>query len=253
MWASRGDDPMFKRLVLTAACILGWCVTASAYEMTPILAKLSPAGTGASRTFTIRNPSARPVAIEIAVVSRRHDLDGTERRQPDEDNFIVTPPQLVVGAGQMQNIRVQYIGPSDVDHEAAYRLLANQLPIDFEDESASKVMVNYNYEIALYVTPQGALPEARLVSVEAVNDPQLGPVVAATVENVGNARAILGKPKLTLRQEGKVVALAEADLGDMPNAVILAGEKRRFLFKRPDSLGAGALSGEFSTDYVVIQ
>ena len=57
-------------------------------------------------------------------------LDGIETNQDANDDFIVYPPQLIVPPGTQQVIRVTWIGEPEPPIELAYRLIAEQLPIN---------------------------------------------------------------------------------------------------------------------------
>lgn len=210
---------MFARLVIALFMALSAATPAGAYKFTPIHAQLTPSGPGASTSFTASNPHSVPVAIELEVVERRLDATGAEHRQPEPDDFLVVPPQLVLMPKQSQTVRVQWLGPPQLEREQAYRLLAKQVPVSLEEESeGAQIDVNYNYEITLYVTPPGGRPDVQVEAVEAITGAE-GRQLRLTLRNHGRQRGILERPVLELKRPGGEPVLIEG-----PEAAPLAGQ-----------------------------
>ena len=233
---------------------LGHDAEAQTYQFSPIFAQVGTSGPTASTTFVAKNVSTEMVALEVKLVKRSHSLDGVENRVSDDTDFIISPPQMVLKPGQSQSVRVQYVGDPKVDVEQAYRILVNQVSIDFEQKSSgAKVLVNYNYEVAFYVTPAKAKPEISLVSVEKMAGENGRPMLGVTLESKGNTRAILSGPQLSVTSKGKSVALSGDAVKDLEGAVIMAKSKRRIALPWPAGLPDDALSGQLKTDFIKFQ
>ena len=111
---------------------------ASAFRFIPFIAEFEPSGSGANRTYTVENTSDNRIAVEISVYKRGMNLDGTDRLQDADDDFIVYPTQVVLEPNRKQAIRVQFIGEPAPDRELAYRIVAEQLPVELDIEPASR-------------------------------------------------------------------------------------------------------------------
>ena len=180
-------------------------LSAHAYEIAPIVQEFAPSGAGAVRSFTVRNTQSEPVALQIEMFRRGVDENGVETREPENEDFIVSPPQLVVAPGASQVVRVHWIGDPKPDHELSYRMVVSQIPIRYQKETTSEinasVQLGYTYEVAVYITPPRAKPLAEIISVEPALDAAGAQVMRVRVKSAGDTRAILIDPILTVTPE----------------------------------------------------
>ncbi|NQV81692.1 MAG: hypothetical protein HQ495_14135 [Alphaproteobacteria bacterium] len=93
-------------------------------------------------------------------------------------------------------------------------------------------------------------PNIVLDSVAMVSGPGGVKQMEVVLHNQGTAHAVLQKPKLSLKAGQTTAEVSGNDLGDILNANILAGNKRRFRLSWPAALGAGTLSGTLEAGYV---
>ncbi|WP_339680914.1 fimbria/pilus periplasmic chaperone [uncultured Hyphomonas sp.] len=246
---------LFRALfILLAGMLASVSPAAWAYEFAPIVAQFTPSGAGASRTFVIKNTHAEPIAIQIEVFQRSADNQGNEIRQPEFDNFIVTPPQLVLAPGQSQSIRAQWIGDPDPDIELAYRLVVEQLPIPYAHEDAGDkrlmdVSVGFRYEAALYVLPKEGSPNAELVASELARTDADEPQLRLTVRNTGKRRAILQNTVLTVRAGDRAIDLSGEAVSKLDNRNIIAGTQAVVDLPWPDGIPVGPVSVTMTADY----
>ncbi|WP_084397939.1 fimbrial biogenesis chaperone [Henriciella aquimarina] len=241
--------------------ILAFCLTASvssrawAYEFSPIIAQFSPTGSGAAKTFVVKNTHEEPIALQIEVYRRSADEMGNETREPEFDDFIVTPPQLVLAPGQSQSIRAQWIGDPNPDTELAYRLVVEQLPIPYKSEGeangvAVDVKLGFRYEAALYVVPaQGGEPEARIDHGEIVKSDDGDTFLRLTVKNEGKRRAILQHPVVTVQAGGEILELSGEAIEPLNNRNIIAGTQAVVDVPVAETLAPGPVSASLKTDY----
>jgi fimbrial chaperone protein len=246
----------FRSLFVLAACVIAlFPAPAAAYEFAPIVAQFSPTGSGAAKTFVVRNTHKEPIALQIEVYRRSADEAGTEIRELEYDDFIVTPPQMVLAPGQSQSIRVQWIGDSNPDTELAYRLVVEQLPIPYKgdgntpDGVAVDVKLGFRYEAALYVVPATGAPDARISHGEIVKSENGENLLRLTVENVGQRRAILQHPVVTVQTGGQTIELSEEALEALNNRNIIAGTQAVVDVPVADTLAVGPVSASLKTDY----
>ncbi|NKI33933.1 molecular chaperone [Wenzhouxiangella sp. XN79A] len=195
----------------------------AAFNFTPIDATLRPAGSGATQTFSVDNPSPSPVAVEITMHTREMTPDGEDILAPADDLFTVYPSQLILQPNGRQSVRVQWNGPAELDRERAFRLIAEELPIDLgddEDQGAGLDLL-VRYVASVYVQPQGA--SARLSIEPDVGDDG----VVLVVRNAGTMRAVLRDEDYALYADGRIVELDAAQLDGLAAVNVLAGHTRR--------------------------
>lgn len=228
----------------------------SAYEVNPMVIELRPSGQGSSASGVITNSHDVPIAIEIQIFSRTQNPDGSDDLVPENEDIIVTPPQVVIQPGESQTFRVSWVGEQTPDRERAYRLVTNQLPIRFRQEKrenyVAEVTMRYRYEVALYVQPQGTTPRAQLRSARVFDDAEHGRVLEVTITSDGTRRAILENPQLQLASGGASFSVDTAELAPLVGLNVLPGSTRIVRMPAPAGLPLGDLTGELKTSYLVI-
>ncbi len=230
---------------------------AEAFRFIPFTAEFDPSGPGANQTFRVENNSAEQIAVEVSVFRRLMNLDGSDELTGAEDDFVVFPTQIVLEPEQSQIVRVQWIGDPELTEELAYRIIAEQLPVDLEpsEGSGGSVRILVRYMGSIYVRPANARADVVLqetAAQESSGDRQL----SVTLHNRGQAHAILRNLSLSLEGEANgdsaaALALRPEQLDGMNGENILAGHKRRFLLPWPQELPFGPVQATFEFDGAV--
>lgn len=252
---------LMRHLAATSSLLASaFASSAYAFEFSPIVAQFAPKGAGATRSFLITNSNPQPAAIQLEVFKRTMSPSGEEIRTPETEDFIVTPPQMVVAPGASQNVRVQWIGEGDPKQELSYRLIVNQLPIPYKtaaisDRRQAQVQLGYRYEAAVYITPAKATPDARLVAAEPATDKDGAKTLAFTLESAGTTRALLAKSELKVRPKGggAWTSLDADALKPVTNVNLIAGSRVRYEIAWPAQVAYGPIDAEFSTEYVNVK
>jgi len=165
--------------------------SASAFNFEPLTAVLDSSGNGSVRSFRLTNDGRERVAVRVSVVSRSHAEDGTETNGPvKEDSFVVYPARFVLEPGTTRMLKVQWKGGDIGEKESAYRIIAEQVPVEFQKHEGSGITLLFKYVGSLYVKP----PNARNADVR---------VVSARGGEVEGKRGIF----LRLRNDGGVHAV----------------------------------------------
>ena len=224
------------------ALISAW-PAAAGFKLVPIEANFRPSGAEAVQSFRVENPDAETVAIQISIAQRTMDAGGADQLVPDEASFVVVPQQILLKPQQVQSIRVQYVGSSELRSEMAYRLVAEQIPLDAQtQEAGGKLRLLVRYVASLYVAPTGARSDLAVETVQPATAADGSPRLAVTVINRGNAHQILVEPTLLLR--GAVGAPIETRPPELSSQNFLAGSRRQFLIAVPAGLGEGPFAAE---------
>lgn len=225
---------------------------AYALRFSPFRAKFEPSGAGANQLFTVENNTGAPAALQIRIVTREMDVDGGERNTDAETDFTIYPAQMVLEPHAKRSVRVQWMGDPGLKEEKAYRIIAEQLPVNLDKEkpktSAVKFLVTYRG--ALFVTPPGLAQDVTLDFVGTTQDATGRKMLEIVLHNRGSQHALLRNLKLDIRDDkGNSVSLAGEDqLKGITGEGILAKHRRRFMIPRPEGLAGKVKQFDFTFD-----
>lgn len=245
--------------ILGASLLLGVSAPAFSYDLKPIIIQLSPSGAGSSSTVIVTNSHDVPIAIEARAYRRAQNPDGTEERVPEDEDIIITPPQMVIAPGSSQAIRVRWVGNAKPDRELSFRLVTEQLPIDLATESneevSAKLSFAYRYEAALYIVPPESKPIARITRAVHVQDEMGSKWLELDIASEGTRRAILDKPSVLLRSpDGSASLTLEGEaVKALAGLNILVGGHRTVRVPWPNGFQFGPIEAELQTQYTVFQ
>ncbi len=219
---------------------------AHAIQFSPIEMSFTPTGRESVRTFRLENDTYDPIAVEISVFGRSITIDGDDELVSADDEFVVVPEQVILGAGEVQWIRVQWIGNPAPEKERAFRLIAEQLPIDIGDQpevQGGVIRLLVRYLASVYVVPKGAKAEISVISAEQTKGPDQAPGLLVQLRNTGRAHKVLSTIRLVIKsQESSEVAsvlLSAERLMELGGRNILAGATRQFTLAWPAELPVG--------------
>jgi fimbrial chaperone protein len=230
--------------------LLIWVHPVFAVRMVPIVAEVTTSGEPAEQSFRVDNPSGSPAAVEITVLKRSTTLDGEEVRESAVDEFVVFPEQMVLMPGESQLIRIQWLGQEQLTQELAYRVIAEELPVDFAGEqkqvvgTGPTVHLLMRYEGMLYIQPPLTRAHVELASSRVV-DHEGEKHLELVLVNSGNMHVVIDEPRVSIARQDGAVDLQETEVHQKLKVNMLAGEKRRFLLRWPDGLDADELDVQF--------
>ena len=249
---------MFRWLRTIAALSL-LCLTpgvANSYELEPIVVQLTPSGAGAAQSLTITNTHDVPIAIEVKAYRRTQKPDGSEDREIEDNDILITPPQMVIAPGASQSFKVRWIGAPDVTQEQSYRIVTEQLPINLSQarrgDFSAKVSMRYRYEAALYIVPSKASASYRVLSA-APKEEGGNRWLELDIASEGNARAILQEPTLALSAGGTTVSLQGDTVKTLDGLNILAGNHRIVRLPWPSELPFGPVEAKLDARLLRLQ
>jgi len=219
-----------------------------AFRFSPITQDFQTEGPGASRLFRVANTTSSQIAVRISVRPRSIERDGREIQGEPTDEFLIFPARLLLDPGDQRSVRVVWNGTASPDRELAYRIIAEQLPVNLEGDQpvdGGAIVLTYRYEGSLYVVPQGARPQ---VAVTAVDRVQLEgrDLLRVTVENSGTRHTLLRQAVLDLSETPSgdpIRSLGPEDLTGLTGENMLSASVRHFYVPLPDGLPDGRLYG----------
>ncbi len=239
-------------LLLMAALLALGVDDAGAFRFSPFRARFEPSGPEANQLFQVENNTAAPASVQVRIADRRIDVDGGETMRDNEKDFAIYPAQMILPPQSTRSVRVQWIGDPNLKEERAYRIIAEQLPVNLSKEKpkSSSVKILVSYHGALFVTPPGLSQNVTIDFFGVTQEPEQRRMLEFVLHNRGTQHALLRDLRLSIKDDrGDVVALAdETALKGMIGETILARQRRRFLLRWPRNLHGTPKQVEFTFD-----
>ena len=218
-----------KRLIF--AFTIFFSLNAFAFKFSPMSASLDFKGPGSNTLFYVENDSNSPIAIQMSFAKREMNEMGEESNSAIGNELTLYPSQLILQANEKRSIKVSWSGKETADKELAYRLIAEQLPIDLQAEKKKKsnIKILLRYVAALYVSDEKFSSQLTFKEIITKNNDLI-----FVVENSGNKHQILGNLELAFVDKAKKseVVLKGEELKGMIGENVLAHSKRQFKFAR---------------------
>jgi fimbrial chaperone protein len=232
-------------LFFLVAVVMG----AAAFSFSPMTVSIESSGPTAVMTYKVTNDSDQQTAVAIKVTTRTIDETGKETNSPTDKEFLVFPARVVLKPRSSQNVKVQYRGNPAITSEIAYRVFAEQLPVDFSKSSSSGVSILLTYVAALYVTPKNAA--AKLVVDKAVGSQKDGRQgIEITLKNDGTKHALISNPVIKINQAAGLSVLEF--IGEPASAIdgqnILAKSTRTFFVPWDSAISGVTYEGAFDAE-----
>lgn len=212
--------------------------SSQAFTLIPISATLTPGGYGAATSFHVENETSNRVAFQITMITREMNEQGDETYQSASNLFTVFPPQGVVPPGKLQNIRVVWKGPRELTNELAFRIVAEELPVNFEPETReSHIKLLVRYLGTVYIRPKSAKSDLKVIGlVKSAGNSADTNLYEITLANNGTAHQGLKNCVLTVTgSKGESIIMKADQLDKLEGQNILAHHRRRFLVTLPAS------------------
>lgn len=215
---------------------------AHAFRVSPMVYDLSPSGAQASKTIRVQNTSEEKLPIEIYAEKRIIHEDGSESREPADDDFLIFPPQAILEPNGVQAIRVQYIGDPAIESSKGYVVTVAQIPVDLNNLESSGVQFTFQFGTSVNIIPQGAKAKISVLSTTAKEGQ-----IAINVKNIGKSytRLSIGQWILS-NNEGKKVTIEGNELKEaIPQPLIQPNTTRNITLPLPDGWEKSDIKAEF--------
>lgn len=206
-----------------------------AFKFSPMSATLGVKSKDNSSLFYLENDSDQPIAIQVSVTKRDMDINGNETNGAIGNELTLFPSQLIIPPNEKRSVKVSWTGKETLEKELAYRLIAEQLPIDLEKGKNKKasIKVLLRYMAALYVSTGEFESDVKLTALKKTDSK-----VIFEFENSGKKHQVLANLhlKLTDEKKKKDISLSPEDLKGMTGENILAQSKRVFILQKEGKL-----------------
>jgi fimbrial chaperone protein len=211
------------------------------FSLSPMSQSLDPEAKIKQSQIFLENSSDKSMAVEISAKQRIQKEDGQEE-MPDADDLQVFPPQLIIPAQEKRAVRIQW-RPSQIESEKAYRIIAEQLPLEVEKNQQKKTGIKMllKYIAAFYVTPSKARPKIEVLSIDIADQ------IVVKIKNTGSKHQLLNNARLRLENTKEKIILEGESLKGLTGENILAQSQRVFKIPRPKNV-TNDMKGSLSFD-----
>lgn len=198
-----------------------------------MVVELEPNAPKNSHSFRVENNGQERIAVQLKMASRTSDENGKESRV-DTTDFSIYPEQISLSPNDMRTIRITYTGSKDVNTEKAYRLIAAQLPVQFQKQTKpTQLNFLFQYIASVYVTPKGAVPQIQINKIKALSKNK----IEFYIENIGTAHRLLKGVEIQLfANSEKPIALDSEFFKAITNENILANSSRKFVVATKENI-----------------
>ena len=199
-----------------------------AFKFSPMSTSIETKSGNNSTLFYLENDSDQAIAVTVSVLTREMNSEGIESNNKIDGEMSVYPTQLIIPANEKRSSKVTWTGKQIPAKELAYRLVAEQLPIDLETGVKKKaaIKVLLRYVAALYVMPESYKSEVSLKKLIVTKKE-----ISFQMKNAGKKHQVLSG--LVLKILGKKdLELSGEELKGMTGENILAESERVFTFPK---------------------
>lgn len=228
--------------MLAAALFAAAFTSAGAFGFEPITCDFDPSGPGSTQTFYLDNDGSEPIAVRVRILTRAMDERGQEANAPADDQFVVYPSRTVLKPNSSQVVRVKWKGDAAPAAELCYRILVEQLPVEFEvaERTGGVIRILFRYLGALYVVPPGAKPDVELERVTPSTDSAGRSGLELVFTNRGTAHVILNGLQIEVARGAGAsaprVVMKGTELAGIAEENLLPGARRRFFLRLPEDI-----------------
>lgn len=241
--------------VICLLCFIMLSFSAHSTNIQPTFLDMTAVGRQSSAFLRIANSAARPVPVEIVVSHLELGPNGEQHIEPggDED-FLIFPPQALVGPNATQVFRIQWLGEPDIAESRSYIFSVNQLPVQLP-EGITGIQLLYSFSVLVTVAPGDGSPDLELADASLVRDDDGDLRPKISLVNHSNVHGYLSRSQLSLvarSQDGSTVwseTLTPEQIGTRVGLGLMQpGALRHFTL--PFSIGPEASTLEVDFRYV---
>ena len=240
---------MKTKKIIFLLCFMTCCYSnIFSLQLIPMKFSLTPSGRDSNVSVTVKNQNDEVEAVQLFITTRNVDINGNENNEEEEDNFLIYPPQIILAPHTQKTVRISWIGDLNLEEELSFRLIAEQLPINLEENNsengdennpALELKLLFRYEAAFYVTPKNSLANVVIDSVEEITSEDGNRFAAITFFNNGNRHKYLLDMHLTINALDdedviETITLTPDDIQKLGTWNVLANSKRRFMIPLPE-------------------
>jgi fimbrial chaperone protein len=232
-------NQILKKTLLVCALVLATNASAN-FEFSPITISLTTTGKTNHAIAQVVNRQAVAIPIVIHVTERKL-LENGEEERPDTAELAVYPSQFMLEPNETKSIKISWQGEESVPNEKSYRIIVEEVPVEFSAKSANKgaVRILINYVGSIYVNSSKTEGNLVLEKIEPAEDKKF---LNFLFNNKGNGHAILKAPSIDLTAKAannlpeKKIKIDKTMLTNADGKNILALSKLKIRIPMPAAL-----------------
>lgn len=187
-----------RPFLFSLLCLLS--IDVKSLELNPMEVEFEPQGANSIKSFSLENKLDKDVAVDLSLVKRTQSLDGEDIRERTDD-FMIYPKQVKLKSGENATVRVIWKGPSAIKKELSYRLIAEQLPVDFSKAKSSgkdgnNIDFMLRYVASIYVATSDYKPQINIGKIE-----KRKTQIHFKIKNSGTKHLVISGVKLSLNDK----------------------------------------------------
>jgi len=183
--------------------------------------------------YTVENSSSETIPLIFKVLTREQSPEGVEKNEDTKD-VTIFPPQMLLKSGQKKAVRVTYKGNRNFGKEKAFRVIAQQVPVNLKSEEKNTgIKMLLKFQNALYVQNKSHQSKVFVESFELIDDK-----LKVVISNTGKVHQYLYNVQLKFKKGNKQVLLDKENLKKLEGQNILAESKRIYVFEKIKELTA---------------
>ena len=193
------------KFLLTLFFVSLMTIQASALRVELSSDTFSTTGRSSNRNLFITNNSEKMAAIEVYAQSREIQPKTGEDILEDIEDFLIFPDQLLLQPGEQQVITITWVGAPLLDHEAAYRIIVEELNLSLGDDgefvdgqTSVKLDALAKVVKAAYVAPSNAKSRVMIMDSKIIETDNGDKKLELTFENLGTAHKIMKQTSINL-------------------------------------------------------
>ncbi len=218
-----------KRNLFIIIFILSINLSAFAFKFSPMSTTIGIGPNDNSALFFLENDSDQAIAVQVSLAKREMDIFGVEANAIVGSELTLYPTQLIIPPNEKRSVKVLWSGKDQLTKELAYRLIAEQLPIELEKDKSKKasIKVLLRYIAALYVKPADLNSDISITDFKVVDKK----FIIATI-NKGKKHQVMTNLMIKFIDEAKnkEVLFKSEELKGINGENILADSQRLFIF-----------------------
>ena len=236
-----------RSIFLTLAFLFMPLAVASAMTVEPMVLDVASIGKETKHSFKVTNTGVSSLLVEITVSRMELGPNGEPRYTPNEDDFLIYPPQANIPKGAAQIFRVQWIGDPEIRESRNYRVSVSQVPVK-RPEGTSGIQITMSFGVVVSVSPPQGSAAIAVTGAKPAKGEDGKQAVALNVKNTGNKHAYMRDAAISLSGGGWSAKLTADEVQQkLGLGIVQPGKERRFLI--PVEVPAGVSDITASIDY----
>ncbi|KXF81112.1 fimbrial biogenesis chaperone [Enterovibrio coralii] len=196
-----------------------------AYQVTPMIAEMTPLGRGAQLSMRVDNTNDFPLTVELVPLKLSMDRFGQETLSSADDDLLVIPVTAVIEPGKSQSVLVRYIGDPEIKNSNAYRISVRQVNVLGSQNDIGLLM---RFDTLMNVKPEKASPSLSVIKVSEGNNGWF-----VEVKNDGDSYGRITESIWTIKQGGKSVVVRGRDIQQYVTGTLVLPKSSRVFPMKP--------------------